>query len=155
MDQTDVRIVSAQIGRHPRGTTEVAVRCAYGLPAVVRTEPRLESGEPFPTLYWLTCPAAARAAGRLEAGGFMRTMAERLSSDEAFADRYHAANESYVADRDGVCEPGASGAGGMPDRVKCLHALYAHHLVGGDNPVGAEAAARIEPVDCSGPCVAP
>ena len=39
--------------------------------------------------------------------------------------------------------PGTQSAGGMPDRVKCLHALVAHELaVPGANPLGREALAR-------------
>ena len=33
-----------------------------GLPDVVKTQPRLEDGTPFPTLYYLTCPAATSAS---------------------------------------------------------------------------------------------
>ena len=47
-----------------------------------RTNPRLEDGTPFPTLYYLTCPRAASAIGRLEGSeGVMKTMTARLADD--------------------------------------------------------------------------
>src|SRR5699024_11536257 len=57
---------------------------------------------------------------------------------------------------DGV-EPlpeGMQSTGGMPTRVKCLHALVAHELaVPGANPFGAEALAELGPWWDKGPCV--
>ena len=41
--------------------------------------PRLEDGTPFPTLYYLTQPAATQAASRLEAEGKMAEYQERLA----------------------------------------------------------------------------
>jgi uncharacterized protein len=77
----------------------------------------------------------------------MRTMAARLRADPELADGYSAAHRDYVvrrtaAARQAGVEPlpaGTQSAGGMPDRVKCLHALAAHALaVPGANPLGAE-----------------
>lgn len=151
---TDDVIIAVQLGRKPRGDVSIAARCRYGLPAVVRTAPRLENGEPFPTLYWLTCPAAVGACGRLESEGFMREMNERLAQDPALAAAYEKAHADYIRDRNSSAElPGDPGVGGMPGRVKCLHALYAHEAATGANPVGALVRDRIEPLDCPGPCV--
>lgn len=146
-------IAAAQIGRDPRGDVAVAARCEHGLPAVLRTSPRLADGTPFPTLYWLTCPLAIRAVGRLEAGGLMGELNGRIATDPAFAQEYRLAHERYLEQRDAL-EPldDPASAGGMPRRVKCLHALYAHE-VAESNPAGAAVAARIEPLGCPGPCV--
>jgi uncharacterized protein len=47
-----------------------------------------------------------------------------------------------------------SAAGGMPDRVKCLHALVAHELAAGDvNPSGREALDAAGERWRPGPCV--
>ena len=146
-------IVAAQIGREPRGDVGVAARCEYGLPMAIRTSPRLESGEPFPTLYWLTCPLAVRAVGRLEATGRMRDLNARLGSEPKLAAAYRAAHDRYVRDRDGEGDVTAESAGGMPGRVKCLHALYAHELADA-NPIGAVVRDEVEPLGCPGPCVA-
>src|ERR1700743_3310248 len=105
MDQpspADLEIVAAQLGRAPRGTRAVAHRCPCGNPDVVETSPRLDDGTPFPTLYYLTCPLARSAVGRLEASGLMREMTARLADDAALASRYAAAHESYLAQRDAI-----------------------------------------------------
>ncbi len=160
---TDLRVVERQLGRPPRGVTAIAHRCPCGLPDVVQTAPRLPDGSPFPTLYYLTCPRANAAVSRLEAGGLMRQMAERLASDPALGGRYQAAHEDYLRRRDEAAraaglEPlpaGTQSAGGMPERVKCLHALVAQELaVPGSNPLGAEAAAAAGAWWHAGPCVA-
>lgn len=137
----------------------VAHRCPCGLPDVVETSPRLADGTPFPTLYYLTCPRAAAAVGRLEASGLMREMSDRLKQDDVLASAYRAAHESYLARREqlgDVAEIAGISAGGMPTRVKCLHVLAAHTLAAGRgvNPLGDETLDRIEPWWTGGPCVA-
>lgn len=155
MDAREAELAARMIGRPLRGRSAAAVRCAWGLPAVLRVDPQLDDGTPFPTTFWLSCPLASRAVGRLEASGVMRELTARLADDEAFADAYAGAHERYVAARDalGPAVPGDPSAGGMPGRVKCLHALYGHHLATRDNPVGAWVAERVEPLACPGPCV--
>jgi hypothetical protein len=136
----------------------VAHRCPCGNPDVVETSPRLPTGEPFPTLYYLTCPRAAAAIGALEASGLMREMTDRLRADPALATAYRRAHEHYLARRERlgfVPEIADISAGGMPARVKCLHALAAHALAAGPgvNPLGDEALARLSPWWSNGPCV--
>jgi len=148
-----IDIVAVQIGRPPRGTVTVAASCPHGLPLAVRTSPRLDDGEPFPTRFWLTCPAAVRAASAQESAGRMRALNEQLAADASLAGAYRRAHEAYIAerDRDGALDREVS-AGGMPNRVKCLHALLAHEYADA-NPVGAIVRREIEPLDCPGPCV--
>lgn len=136
----------------------VAHVCPCGNPDVVETAPRLPDGTPFPTLYYLTCPRAAAAIGRLEASGLMREMTERLTSDTELSRAYHAAHESYLARRESIGhveEIAGISAGGMPTRVKCLHVLVAHALACGPgvNPLGDEALALAAPWWADGPCV--
>ena len=144
----ELDIVARQLGRQPRGVTAIAHYCLCGLPDVVQTQPRLPDGTPFPTLYYLTCPRAAAAMSRLEAAGAMREMQARLGTDPALKAAYGAAHADYLARRDQAAAAaglrplpaGTPSAGGMPDRVKCLHALAAHELaVPGVNPLGAQA----------------
>ena len=153
--EDDRAAVAHQLGREPRGLRAVAHRCQCGLPDVVETAPRLEDGTPFPTLYYLTCPRAASAVGRLEAGGLMATMTERLATDAGLAAAYRDAHEDYLERRDAIEPlPGNPGAGGMPDRVKCLHVLVAHELaVPGANPLGREALDLLPGWGAAGPCV--
>jgi uncharacterized protein len=162
MQDSDVAAVTGQLGRPPRGLRAVAHRCPCGLPDVVETAPRLADGSPFPTLYYLTCPRAASAIGTLEAGGLMREMTERLGVNAQLRADYEAAHRDYrdrrdAAARDEGVEPlpaGTQTAGGMPERVKCLHALVAHELaVPGGNPLGKEALDRLPEWWGSGPCV--
>ena len=105
--ERDIAVVSAQLGRPARDVLGIPARCVCGNPTVVATAPRLADGTPFPTLYYLTHPAATAAMSQLEA---TQVMAEfnQLS------------------------------AGGMPTRVKCLHALAGHSLAVGPgiNPIG-------------------
>ena len=156
ISDADRAAVAAQLGREPRGLRAVAHRCACGLPDVVETEPVLEDGTPFPTLYYLTCPRASSAIGRLEAEGVMATMSARLLSEPALAEAYAAAHDDYLARRDAIAVlPGGVSAGGMPSRVKCLHVLVAHELaVPGANPLGREALDACGDWGSRGPCVA-
>jgi hypothetical protein len=152
----DLAVVAAQLHRRPRATREVAHRCSCGLPDVVQTHPRLDDGTPFPTLYYLTCPRAAAAIGRLEGSGLMREMTARLAADAGLATRYRAAHEDYLARRDALEPLGTSvTAGGMPDRVKCLHVLVAHALAAGRgvNPLGDEALDLLADWGADGHCV--
>lgn len=138
--------VAAQLGRPPRGMLAVAARCPSGHPAVVLTSPRLPDGTPFPTLYYLTCPRLCSLASRLEAEGVMREMTGRLASDPELAAAYRSAHEIYLTERDALDPLGTDvTAGGMPARVKCLHALLAHTLAAGPgvNPLGDETLALV------------
>jgi len=136
----DIAEVSRQLGRPARGVIGIAARCVCGNPTVVATSPRLPDGTPFPTLYYLSHPAATASISTLEATGVMPELAAELADDEV-ADRYRQAHEQYLLDRDSIeAIPEIAGysAGGMPDRVKCLHALAAHSLATGPgvNPIG-------------------
>ncbi len=154
----DRAVVAAQLGRPPRAMRDVAHRCPCGNPDVVESAPRLVDGTPFPTLYYLTCPRAASLIGRLENSGLMRTMTARLRTDDELAAAYVAAHESYLARRAEIAavpEIDGVSAGGMPNRVKCLHVLVGHSLaVGrGVNPLGDEALDLLEPWWTTGACV--
>lgn len=150
MTAEDEAAIHAQLGRMPRGVAGVAWRCPCGNPGVVATVPRLPDGTPFPTTYYLTCQRATAATSTLESTGVMAEMTERLATDPQLAERYEAAHRTYLAERDrigaeaGIGEvPEIAGitAGGMPNRVKCLHVLVGHSLAAGPgvNPLGDEA----------------
>lgn len=133
--------IEGQLGRAPRGMLAVAARCPSGHPNVVQTAPRLPDGTPFPTMFYLTCPRLASRIGTLEASGLMREMTERLGEDPDLAAHYRRAHESYLAERDAIESLGTEvSAGGMPDRVKCLHVLAGQALAQGRgvNPLGDE-----------------
>ncbi len=157
LNQEDTAAIAAQINRQPRGVIEVAHRCGCGAPDVIKTSPRLPDGTPFPTMYYLTCPRAASYIGTLEADGVMKQFEDELAADPQLAAEYQKAHELYLAQREEiehVEEIAGITAGGMPDRVKCLHVLVAHSLAAGPgvNPLGDKALAMLKDWSVPGPC---
>lgn len=145
--EADISIVSAQLGRPARNVVGIAARCVCGAPTVVATAPRLADGTPFPTLYYLTHPAATAALSFLEATQVMNAFNQLLTDDAQVRSAYRRAHDSFLADREtlgSVPEIVGISSGGMPERVKCLHALAAHSLAAGPgvNPIGDLALAR-------------
>ena len=145
----DPAVLEQQLGRVPRGVVDIAARCVCGRPLVVTTAPRLDDGTPFPTTFYLTSPAAVKAVSTLEAGGAMEEMNRRLAADPALRAAYERAHRDYLARRallGDVPEIADVSAGGMPARVKCLHALVGHALAAGPgvNPFGDEVLALLE-----------
>jgi hypothetical protein len=154
----DAATVAAQIGRPLRSAADVVVRCHLDLPVVTRVPPVLDDGTPFPTMYWLSCPLASRRIGRVEGAGGVRSMERRAESDADFGSRLDAAHARYAEERDAAVPASANprpsgGVAGARTGVKCLHAHYADHAVGNDNPVGELTAPWVEPLDCAAPCV--
>jgi hypothetical protein len=157
----DAAIVEAQIGRPLRAASTVVARCPLGLPVVVSVPPVLDSGEPFPTRHWLTCPLAHRRIARLEAAGGVREFDRRAREDDDFGRALDAAHARYAEERDALVPASArhkpsGGVAGSRGGVKCLHAHYADwraHAGAAPTPVGPELAAAIEPLDCTTPCV--
>lgn len=137
----------------------MVARCHLGLPVVIAVPPHLDDGTPFPTRYWLTCPLAIRRIGRIESAGGVRMAEERIEHEPGYRTRFDAAMARYAADRDARVAPDApphrpsGGVGGSHRGVKCLHAHYADHAAGNDNPVGEDTARSLEPLDCTVECV--
>lgn len=136
--------VERLLGRPPQGAYTVVVRHADGSPLVIRNAPLLDDGRPMPTRYWLVGEPERTQVSRLEsAGGVDRAEAEVDPGELA------AAHARYAAERDAALPPGhggprpAGGVGGTRRGVKCLHAHYAWHLAGGDDPVGRWVADRL------------
>jgi hypothetical protein len=136
--------VRALLGREPQGRFEVVLRDADQHPIVVRNDPLLDDGTPMPTRYWLVGRDEVREVSRLEAAGGVAA-AEAELDPAAIAD----AHARYAAERDAALPPDHSGprpsggVGGTRTGVKCLHAHYAWHLAGGDDPVGRWVAERL------------
>ncbi len=135
--EADRREVGRLLGRPPQGVFEVVRRHPDGSPLVIRNAPLLDDGTPMPTRYWLVGEPERTAVSRLEsAGGVARAEAE------VDPDAVAAAHARYAAERDAALPPGhggpraSGGVGGTRTGVKCLHAHFAWHLAGGDDPVG-------------------
>jgi exopolyphosphatase/guanosine-5'-triphosphate,3'-diphosphate pyrophosphatase len=145
---SDLVAVREQLGREPSTPFTVVARCTGGHPLVIRNAPLDADGAPFPTTYWLTCPAAVKAVSRVESDGWIARLNDREATDAAFARALAGAHRAYAEDRaaDLPDARGWGGVGGTRRSVKCLHAHYAFHLAGGDDPVGAWIAERVEPI---------
>lgn len=141
----DRGVVEHQIGRPPRAMAGVAVRCAFGFPAVTRQAPRDDSGRPFPTAFYLTCPHLVKQIDRLEAAGGVARYERLLERDAELRTATRAAHERHAA----VGEAGANIAGaGDPARLKCLHAHAAFALAAGEHPLGEQVLREAAPRWC-------
>lgn len=142
--EAQLAVVAEQLGRTPRGVLEVSYTTPDGQPAVIKTAPKLDDGTPFPTLYYLTDPRLTAEASRLEVAQVMKWMESRLAESEELQRDYQAAHEHYLAERNAIEDLGTDfSAGGMPERVKCLHVLIGYALAEGPGRVrfGTEAVA--------------
>ena len=139
---SDLAAVREQLGREPTTRFSVVARCPGPHPLVIRNQPLDAERKPFPTLYWLTCPDAVKAVSKLEAEGWIDRLEER------FADVLPTVHAAYAEDRarDAPEARDWGGVGGTRTGLKCLHAHYANHVAGGEDPVGAWVAERVEPV---------
>ena len=164
--EEDLEVLRSQLGRIPRGVVGIAARCVCGRPTVVATAPRLPDGTPFPTTYYLTHPAAVKGASTLEAEHVMETLNAQLAEDEELRAAYARAHQAYIDARLSLGDvPEISGvsAGGMPTRVKCLHALVGHAQAAGPgvHPLGDRARAllaargRLATARCAGGALPP
>ncbi|CAN5771359.1 hypothetical protein BH18ACT17_BH18ACT17_16860 [soil metagenome] len=144
----DLVAVRDQLGREPTTAFAVVARCTGGHPLVIRNAPLDAAGDPFPTTFWLTCPEAIKAVSRVESEGWIGRLNERVQGDEGFRAAVQVAHQSYAADRAEDLEGARAwkGVAGTREGIKCLHAHYAYRLAGGDDPVGAWVAERVDPV---------
>lgn len=154
-DEADREAVISDLGREPRGVVGVGARGTDGHPLVLVTSPRLPDGTPFPTTFYLTDATLTAACSRLEAEHFMEQLNASLEEDAGFATLHEAAHQDYLSRRSEVGAATGTGevpevagisAGGLPNRVKCLHALVGHALVAGPgvNPAGDASLAEMK-----------
>lgn len=136
------------MGRSLLTSFSVVARCPDGHPLVIRNHPLDRNGKPFPTLFWLTCPQAVKAVSRLEADGWIKRLADRAESEAIFGDRLRRAHRQHAEERARYVPDAGEWGGvtGTAGGVKCLHAHYANHLAGGEDPIGAWVAERVEPI---------
>ena len=119
-------MVSWQLGRPALPFRRVAVRCAYGFPAVTEQEPFTSSGTPFPTTYYLTCPWLVAGIARLEAAGGVQRWTETAARDPELAASHARADAEQRALRP---EHDLGNAGTRElGPLKCLHAHAAFAL---------------------------
>jgi hypothetical protein len=135
----DEAVLVRQLGRQPRALLRVAVRCPWGAPAVTEQAPYDADGTPFPTTYWLTCPALVAAVSRLEAAGGVERWSDLVSSDPELRESLVSATRAQrdLRTRLVAGELGSDGGSSLragiggtarPERLKCLHAHVAWAL---------------------------
>ena len=145
---SDVAALTVLLGRAPRGDFEIVVRDSAGAPMVIRNSPFLGDGTPMPTRFWLVDPVLVTRIARIESAGGVRAAEAAVDADalQSAHDRYATERDAAIpADHDGPRPQG--GVGGTRRGVKCLHAHYAWHLAGGDDPVGRWVAAALAEAD--------
>jgi len=157
--EPDSEVLALQIGRPLRATSKVVRRCSLGLPVIVEVPPILDTGEPFPTHYWLTCPLVHRRIARIEAKGGVRAAQAKVAADPDLNRAVEAAHDRYAAERNALLPADArihptGGVGGSSGGVKCLHAHYADFAAGNENPIGRGVHEAIGEPCCELPCVA-
>ena len=143
---SDRHVVAEQLQRDRLVPFEVVARCSPGHPLVIRNRPLDLDGQPFPTLYWLTCREAVAAVARLESEGWIKSLAEESEVDPDLRAALERAHREYARER-GRFHRGAEAWGGVAGSshgVKCLHAHFANHLAGGDDPIGTWVAERVD-----------
>jgi len=140
----DRAIVERQLGRPPRAFRRVAVRCPFGHPAVTEQAARDDSGEPFPTTYWITCRHLAATIARLEAAGGVERWSAAVRQDPALRESVERGHEDQRALRPEL--PGGIGGQTRTGGLKCLHAHAAFALARPGYELGERILAEVEPL---------
>jgi hypothetical protein len=142
---TDRRVVERQLGRPPRAFRRVVVRCPFGRPAVTEQAPFDDSGEPFPTTFWLTCPRLVTAVSRVEAAGGVERWSRAAAEDEELRASLEHANEDQRRIRPEL-DLGIGGARRGAGSLKCLHAHIAFALARPGYELGERVLAELDPL---------
>ncbi len=140
----DWEIVERQLGRPPRAFRRVVVRCPYGRPAVTEQAPFDESGEPFPTTYWLTCPQLVAAIARIEAAGGVERWSRLAREDAELRASSERGHEEQRRLRPEL--PGGIGGQTRTGSLKCLHAHVAFALARPGYELGQRILAEVVPL---------
>jgi uncharacterized protein len=149
----DREIVERQLGRTPRAFRRVAVRCPFGRPAVTEQAPFDESGEPFPTTFWLTCPQLVAKIARLEAAGGVERWSRLAQEDPELRESVQCAHEEQRRLRPEL--PAGIGGQTRTGSLKCLHAHAAFALARPGYALGERILAEAEPLWPATGCCTP
>ena len=142
--EDDRAIVERQIGRAPRAFRQVVVRCPFGRPAVTEQASFDDSGQPFPTTYYVTCRHLVAAISRLEAAGGVERWSRLADEDPELRESAERGHEEQRRLRPEL----ASGIGGQTRTggLKCLHAHAAFALARPGYELGERILAEVEPL---------
>jgi hypothetical protein len=142
---SDRALVERQLGRPPRAFRRVVVRCPFGRPAVTEQAPYDDTGEPFPTTYWLTCPHLVAQVSRLEAAGGVERWSRAAAEGDDLRASLERANDEQRRVRPEL-DLGIGGARPGAGSLKCLHAHVAFALARPGYELGERIVAEVEPL---------
>ncbi len=120
------------------------MRCPWGRPAVTEQAPFDDSGEPFPTTYYVTCPALVASISRLEAAGGVERWTRAAQDDPELAASLEAAHAEQRRLRPEL--PGGVGGATRTGSLKCLHAHAAFALARPGYELGRRIVSEVEPL---------
>jgi len=146
----DREIVARQLGRAPRAFRRVVVRCPWGRPAITEQDAFDESGEPFPTTFWVTCRHLAARISRIEAEGGVERWTRAAAEDDELRASLEAAHKEQRRIRPEL--PGGVGGATRTGSLKCLHAHAAFALARPGYELGDRIVAEVEPLWPSDGC---
>ena len=146
----DREIVARQLGRAPRAFRRVVVRCPWGRPAITEQDAFDESGEPFPTTFWVTCRHLAARISRIEAEGGVERWTRAAAENDELRASLEAAHEEQRRIRPEL--PGGVGGATRTGSLKCLHAHAAFALARPGYELGDRIVAEVEPLWPSDGC---
>src|SRR3954463_15435145 len=141
--ESDRAVVERQLGRPPRAFRRVAVRCPFGRPAVTEQAAYDDAGEPFPTMYWLTCPHLVAAVSRVEAAGGVERWSRAADDDAELGRSLEHAHDEQRRLRPEL-DIGVGGARRGAGSLKCLHAHAAFALAHPSYELGGRVAADLD-----------
>jgi hypothetical protein len=121
------------------------IRCPFGRPAVTEQAPRDENGEPFPTMYWLTCPHLVAVVSRVEAAGGVERWSRAAAEDAELTRSLESAHAEQRRLRPEL-DVGVGGARSGAGSLKCLHAHAAFALAHPEYELGRRIVAELEPM---------
>ena len=119
--------------------------CPFGRPAITEQAPFDDSGAPFPTTYWLTCPQLVAKVSRLESAGGVERWSRAAAEDQQLGASLARADADQRALRPEL-DLGIGGARAGAGSIKCLHAHVAFALARPGYELGERIAAELEPL---------
>lgn len=149
-------------GRTPHPGSVVIKRCRFGKPVAFASMP-IVGGEPFPTIFWLTCPYLLKLCGKLESKLFHKTLEAEIEKSERLKKEFHEAQMKMIHIRrkiamafsldipSSVLETGIGGVSNLT-KVKCLHAHMAASFAGIESPVARALYEAITVFECEDGC---